>query len=121
METVKQARSYIALDIETTGLHPKQDKIIEIGAIKVINGKTISTYETFVNAGKRISPQITQLTGITEAMAAEGKRPATAIRELADFCEELPLLGHNIMFDYSFLKRLAENEKVPFQKMGWIR
>ena len=93
--------SYIALDLETTGLSPSEDRILEIGAVKVKNGSICEWYETLVNPGMAISPRIRELTGIDDEMAATGKDTGTAVAELVDFCGELPLLGHNILFDYS--------------------
>ena len=110
--------NYIALDLETTGLHPSEDRILEIGAVKVQNGEICARYETLVNPGLAISPRIQQLTGIDDAMAATGKDTKTAVTELVDFCGELPLLGHNILFDYSFVKRNAVNLGLEFEKEG---
>ena len=110
--------SYIALDLETTGLNPASDRILEIGAVKVRNGKITATYETLVNPGMKIGPRIEELTGITDEMAAGGRETAAAVKELVEFCEELPLLGHNILFDYSFVKRSAVNLNLKFEKEG---
>ena len=110
--------TYIALDLETTGLNPASDRILEIGAVKVIDGQIVGTYETLVNPGLKISPRIEELTGITDEMAAKGKDTRTAVTELIEFCEDLPLLGHNILFDYSFVKRNAVNLNLTFEKEG---
>lgn len=110
--------NYVALDLETTGLSPAEDRILEIGAVKVKDGEICGRYETLVNPGMAISPRIQELTGISDAMAAEGRDTRTAVGELVEFCEELPLLGHNILFDYSFVKRNAVNFGLPFEKEG---
>ncbi len=110
--------SYIALDLETTGLRPSEDQILEIGAVKVVNGEICDRYETLVNPGMAISPRIRELTGIDDAMAATGKDTKTAVTELVDFCSDLPLLGHNILFDYSFVKKNAVNLGLAFEKEG---
>lgn len=110
--------TYIALDLETTGLNPSSDRILEIGAVKVVEGQVCETYETLVKPGVRISERIEELTGITETMAAGGKETRTAVGELVEFCEDLPLLGHNILFDYSFVKRNAVNFDLAFEKEG---
>ena len=110
--------SYIALDLETTGLSPAEDRILEIGAVKVIDGEIRETYGTLLNPGLRISPRIQELTGITDEMAAGGKDTRTAVAELVEFCGELPLLGHNILFDYSFVKKNAVNFDLAFEKEG---
>lgn len=110
--------TYIALDLETTGLNPSTDRILEIGAVKVVDGQICETYETLVRPGVRISERIEELTGITEEMAAGGKETRTAVGELVEFCEDLPLLGHNVLFDYSFVKRNAVNFDLAFEKEG---
>ena len=107
---------YIALDVETTGLNPARDKILEIGAARVQNQKICVTYETLIDTGVPIPVRIQELTGITEAMQRTGKKTETAIREFVDFCGELPVLGHNVQFDFSFLKQTAVNEGLPFEK-----
>lgn len=110
--------TYIALDLETTGLNPSQDRILEIGAVKVIEGRIEDTYETLVNPGRSIDRRIEELTGITEEMAKSGRDTGEALGELLDFCSDLPLLGHNIMFDYSFIKQNAINRNLEFEKEG---
>ncbi len=110
--------AYIALDLETTGLRPSKDRILEIGAVKVKGGEICGRYETLVNPGMPIDPRIQELTGIDDAMAATGKENRTAVEELVEFCEDLPLLGHNIRFDYSFVKSNAVNLGLRFEKEG---
>ena len=73
---------YICLDLETTGLNPKTDKIIEIGAVKVRNGNIVGSFETFVAPERKLEQRITELTGITDEMlqnaafaAAEAENP----------------------------------------------
>lgn len=110
--------SYVALDIETTGLNPKLDKIIEIGAVKVLNGIVTDTYETFVNPNTAIPERITELTGITDKMAGQGKTQEKAVQDFIEFCEDFLLLGHNILFDFSFIRKCAVNMGVDFQKQG---
>ena len=125
-ETAKQAGmvqtgppdSYVALDLEMTGLNPKEDDIIEIGAVKVCQGEIVDTYSSFVLPAKKLAERITELTGITQK-DVEGALPcAEAIVQILDFIGELPLLGHSILLDYSFLKRAADNQKLIFEKEG---
>ena len=119
--------SYIALDLETTGLNPKYDKIIEIGALKIKEGQVINVYSTFIDVGIPISGEITKLTGITNSMVEGGIKLQKAIEEVVEFCEDYILLGHNILyknlgraplFDYSFIKRNAVNHNLKFEKTG---
>lgn len=109
---------YIVLDLETTGLNPAKDRILEIGAAKIKDGEIKEQYQTFLDVGMKIPEHITALTGITDAMAKEGKQASEAIPELLAFCGDLPLLGHNILFDYSFVKRAAVNQNLSFEKEG---
>ena len=111
--------SYIAVDIETTGLNAKLDKIIEIGAVKVINGQITERFQTLVNPHRDLQDQTELLTGITMDMLSDAPGIDEVIGALVGFCEEgLPLLGHRIIFDYSFLKRAAVNQKLVFERNG---
>jgi len=110
--------SFVALDLETTGLNPATDRILEIGAVKFIDGKEADTFSTLVDPGRQVTERITELTGITNEMAASGMEYTRAVACLVDFCQDLPLLGHNIIFDYSFVKRAAVNQRLEFEKNG---
>jgi len=111
-------RTYVALDLETTGLRPKYDRILEIGALKVVNGEVRDTYQTFVNPRMKIPEHITELTGITQDMVEGQTLQDDAVSGFLDFCSDLPLLGHNIIFDYSFLKHQAVNLGLIFEKQA---
>ena len=74
----KMWNTYVALDLETTGLSPMRDQILEIGAARVENGEITGTYETFVDSGVEIPERITDLTGITAEMTAEIPPPLPA-------------------------------------------
>ena len=97
--------TYIALDLETTGLSATKDRILEIGAVMVENGEVTGTYETFVDNGVEIPERIRELTGITEDMVAGSPEMKPAVEGFLAFSGEKPLLGHNILFDYGFMKR----------------
>lgn len=109
---------YIALDLETTGVDPKRDKILEIGAARVKDGEILETYQSFVDHKIQIPAFITELTGITDEMVAGAPSVEQAVAGLLEFGGELPLLGHNILFDYSFVKRAAVNMGAEFERMG---
>lgn len=110
--------SYIALDLETTGLEAKTEKIIEIAALKVVERQIIDRFVTLVNPCRLLGERITELTGITDPMVENAPVIGDMIGQVVDFCGKLPLLGHNILFDYSFLKRAAVNEKLEFSCEG---
>ncbi|MDO4322776.1 MAG: 3'-5' exonuclease [Lachnospiraceae bacterium] len=110
--------SYVAFDLETTGLRPKYDKILEIGAVKVECGEVTGTYETFIDSGAEIPPRITELTGITQEMVAGSPGIREAVEGFLDFSGDSVLLGHNIQFDYSFMKRNVVNLGGTYERRG---
>lgn len=111
-------REYVTLDLETTGLEPKKDRIIEIGAVKIKDGVIEAEYGTLVNPQMKIPDRIRELTGIGDEMVEDSPMIQDALRELVGFCKDLPLLGHNIMFDYRFVKHSAVNLGMEFEKQG---
>ncbi len=108
----------VVLDLETTGLDPKKDKMIEIGALKIVNGEITQVYSTFVNPGLKLSPKIMELTNISQKDVDKAPSITEVIEYVIEFIGEEPLLGHHIIFDYSFLKKAAANQKLIFEKMG---
>ena len=108
--------NYIVVDLEMSGLDPKRDKIIEIGAIKVRNKQVADTFSCLLNQDCVLSEKVQELTGITETMLHQSKDPKTAMMEFFDFVGDDIWVGHNIIFDYSFMKQWAVNHKIPFQK-----
>lgn len=110
--------SYVSIDLETTGLNPKTDRIIEIGAVKILNGNKAETFSALVNPGRRLEQRIIELTGIRD----EDLKGAPSIEEvfpkLQQFLEELPLLGHSVLFDFSFLKKAAVNQRQTFERQA---
>lgn len=110
--------SYTVVDIETTGLDPKKDKITEIGAIRVEGGKIADTFHTLVNPGRRLEERITQLTGLTDEALKGAPFIQDVIGKFVEFETTGCLLGHSILFDFSFLKRAAVNEGIAFEKKG---
>ncbi len=117
-EIVRATDSYVAIDIETTGLNPKLEKIIEIGAVKVVEGKVVAEKAVLVNPRRLLTCQIQELTGITDEMLVDAPGIEEVIGEYREFCQGFPLLGHRILFDYSFLKRAAINQGMEFEKQG---
>lgn len=110
--------SYVAVDLETTGLNPKTDKITEIGAVKVVDGQVTAQLHTLVDPRRLLEEDIIQLTGISDDMLENAPGIEDVIGQVVDFCDGFPLLGHRIMFDYSFLKRAAVNAGLGFEKEG---
>lgn len=110
--------NYVVIDLEMTGLHPKNDAVLEVGAVKIRGKEAVDTLGFFVNAGRVLDEKVTELTGITQQMADSGISPAEAIRRVTEFTEGEILVGHNVIFDYSFLKQLAVNERIPFERQA---
>ena len=108
--------TYVSIDLETTGLNPKRDRIIEIGAIRVEQGKITEEFSTFVNPGRKLEDRITELTGIRDEDLENAPELDEVFPKLLQFMGELPLLGHSILFDYSFLKKAAVDRKMTFER-----
>lgn len=118
MEERSGMADYVAVDLETTGLEPKEDKIIEIGALKVVGGRVEGIYETFVNPYRKLTEQVRSLTGIKDGEVENAPGIEEILEKFLAFAGDLPLLGHHVIFDYSFLKRAAVNQGFPFERMG---
>ena len=111
-------QNFICLDLETTGLNPKKDRIIEIGAVKVRNGTIIDTFSQLIDPRQTLEERVEQLTGISSKELAGKPTIQEILPKLQEFLGEDVLLGHQILFDYSFLKRAFTNEKISFERMG---
>ena len=111
-------KDYVAFDLETTGLSVESNQIIEIGALRVRDGKVVDRFIEFVKPDKPISRMITNITGITNAMVADARNTEAIIQDFVSFCKEDVLVGHNIMFDYQFSKKYANMYGFPFEKRG---
>ncbi len=102
-------RSYIAIDLETTGLNPKKDRIIEIGALRIVDGKEEGEFSSLINPYADLPDSVRELTGISAAMLEAAPGMEEIAESIKTFCQGLPLLGHRVIFDYSFLKRALIN------------
>ena len=87
-------------------------------AAKVECGRVVSTFSTFVNPQISISPRITSLTGITDEDVAGAPVIADIIADMIAYTKDVPILGHNVIFDYSFIKKAAANSKLEYAKEG---
>ncbi|MEG0806523.1 MAG: 3'-5' exonuclease [Lachnospiraceae bacterium] len=110
--------NYIVVDMEMTGLNPKTDRILEIGAVKIKNHEIVETFSQLVNPHRELEQLITELTGITTDMSKEGIEDTEAVEEFLEFGEDFPLVGHNIISDYSFLQQCLVNQGKSVQKYG---
>lgn len=101
--------SYVVVDLETTGLSPVSDEIIEIAAVKVKNGAVCDKFQTLVDPCRHISYAITSITGIDDRMVKGAPKIGEAMKRFLDFAGDMPLLGHNIVrFDVRFLMMKAD-------------
>ena len=100
---------FIAIDLETSGLDPNKDKIIEISVYKFCNGKPINSFTKLINPEIQINSTTTQITGITNQMLVNQPIFDDIKNEFLLFIDDLPIVGHNIMFDLSFLKVNIKN------------
>ncbi|MFI3212497.1 MAG: 3'-5' exonuclease [Eubacteriales bacterium] len=115
---MKKANRYVAIDIEATGLNPKTERIIEIGAVRVVDGVITETFQQLVNPQKKLEDRIVELTGISQRELEGEPIISDVIGRVLDFVGEDCLLGHSILSDYSFLKRAAVNYQFSFEKQG---
>lgn len=107
----------VVLDTETTGLNPSSCSLLEIAAIRMRGGETVGTFQTFVDPGRAIPAEITELTGITQADIAGAPTPREAVEALAEFAGNCNLVAHNASFDQQFIMRQANPGELPGQ---WI-
>lgn len=98
----------IVFDIETTGFGPVKDKIIEIGAVKLVGGEITETFSTFINPEIPIPEEITKLTSITNEMVKDAERIEEVLPKFLKFCENCILVAHNASFDVGFIRKKAE-------------
>jgi ATP-dependent DNA helicase DinG len=115
--------SIVALDIETTGLDPDRDLILEIGAVRFNARRQEAEWSTLINPGRPIPPFITQLTGITDQMVREAPPLRSILPEFKKFVGDCPVLGHNVRFDLGFLRRygaLGLNEAMDTYEMASV-
>ena len=100
---LKWVDDYVLVDIETTGLSPQTDEIIEIGAIKVKENKIVDQYDSLIRIDYPLNPFITNLTGITNEMLQKGKDSIQVLEEFMEFTGKDIIMGHNVNFDINFI------------------
>ena len=105
---------FVVFDIETTGLNPQQDRITEIGAVKIRNGQIVDRFSAFVNPGVSIPSFIVKLTGITDDMVKDAPPIEQVLNEFMEFIQGSVLVAHNANFDVGFIK---QNAKVMGEKV----
>lgn len=111
-------KDYVAIDLETTGISVSKDKIIEVGLIKVINSHIEEMFSCIINPNMPVSTKILNLTGIDENEIKTARYIQDVIGDIVEFCDGFDLIGHNTIFDYSFIKKEANNVGLNFEKRG---
>lgn len=102
-----KGRSFVVFDFETTGTD-SSDKITEVGAVRLVDGKVTDYFSTLVNPGRHIPNEVQELTGITDAMVASAPSFEEVCADFYKYCYGSTLVAHNIEFDSRFLKRQSK-------------
>ncbi len=105
--------TYVVFDLETTGLSAVNNRIIEIGAVKVEKGKITDRFSTFVNPKEPIPFQIEQLTSISDEMVLDAPVIEEVLPEFLQFCEGAVLIAHNASFDAGFIEENCRRMDIP--------
>ena len=96
--------TYVAIDLETTGLDPARDAIIEVGVVTFRGNAIVDEFEALVNPLRDIPPFVSQLTGITDAMVADAPSLYSLRARLKSKLADHVIVGHNVEFDLGFLR-----------------
>lgn len=99
---------YVVFDIETTGLDPFNDKVIEIGAIKLKGSAVIDEFSLFINPEMNLSEEIINLTGITDEMLKNAETIEKVLPKFLEFCKDTTVVAHNAKFDVGFINQKAK-------------
>ena len=120
--------TYIVFDLETTGLYPNSgDSIIEIGAVKISDGKIIDRFDELINPGKILKEEIINITGIDNDMLKDKRTEEEVLKDFMSWVGDLPLVAHNAKFDISFVEKAFDNynlgklENVVIDTLGLSR
>ena len=105
--------SFVSIDVETTGLRPRQHRVIEIGLARFRNGRCTDRYSKLINPERRIPEYIRKLTGLTDSDLISAPKFAQIAPEIVDFIGTDTLLGHNVGFDIAFINAELERLRLP--------
>lgn len=114
----RMEKEYVVFDIETTGFNPVNDRIIEIGAIKIKEDKIVEKFSELISPGIKIPRRITEVTGIDDSMVINARGKEEVISDFLKFCDCEIIMGHNLSFDYSFVSVAAIQIGSRFEKLG---
>lgn len=118
--------TFVVFDIETTGFNPYRDKIIEIGAVKVINGEKIGEFKAFIDPEIKIPIETTEITGITDDMVKGAEKIDSVLKDFLAFAKDHTLVAHNANFDMGFIRQKALDLGIVFDNsyidtVSWAR
>lgn len=114
-------KSFVVIDIETTGLNSNPDygevnHIIEVGAVKIEQGKITEKFSSFCTCPISLPDKIVKLTGISNENLANAPSVKQVLCELNNFCEKSEIVGHNVSFDLGFLNYYGAQQKILFKQ-----
>lgn len=111
--------TFTVFDSETTGLDPDKDDVVQLGAVRIVNGRIIGseTFEMLVNPGRPIPPNASKVHGIDDAMVADAAGFAQARAAFQNYVADTVLVAHNAPFDMAFLNRNMPENAVPFDNL----
>ncbi len=114
-------KNFVVFDLETTGLGESgvMDRIIEVGAVKIVGGQIREKFSTFVACPVRLSATIVELTGITDEMLVGAPEIKDVIADFYKFCDGCSLVGHNVQFDCKFIRYYGEKEGYLFDHRAY--
>ena len=112
--------TFVVIDLETTGCVPGQSAITEVGAVKLRGGECLGTFQTLVDPGQGVPPEITYLTGITTAMVTGAPTIGVVLPSLLEFVGDAVIVGHNVRFDLSFLAAALLATDRPRLTNRWV-
>ena len=104
--------TFVVFDLETTGFSPANDRIIEIGAVKVENGEITDRFSTFVNPGRPIPPRIEEVTNINDDMVKDARGIEEILPEFLEFSGDAVVVGHNVSFDAGFIEQNCREQGI---------
>lgn len=114
----KADNDFVIIDIETTGLSVENDEILEIGAIRIVNGKTVEEYERLIAVKTEIAQNISELTGITQEQVKENGKPINEVLpSFMDFVKGSEVAGYNVNFDHDFLLAECSRQGIDITKI----
>lgn len=114
----KADSDFVIIDIETTGLSVENDEILEIGAIRIVNGKIVEEYERLIAVKTEIAQNISELTGITQEQVKENGKPINEVLpSFMDFVKGSEVAGYNVDFDHDFLLAECNRKGIDITKI----